>query len=575
MSIVEIVILALLALVLVLLIVSLWWQASSRGEDKGVDMGAQLSPIVQASSERLERELRHELSQNASGMRQELLQTLSQFQQVLLNQGGDVARTQNEQIDSFRLQLGSLQQGLSDSLQSTAQGLNAQALAARLAQDEAQQRSAQTQLDAMQQIARAQNEQIEAFRLQLAGMQQDLSVSLQATTQALNTQALAAREAQDQAAQRSVQAQLEAMQRLSDTMSAQLKALSQANEQRLNEMRATVDQRLTQVQASVEQRLVAIQQDNEKKLEQMRATVDEKLHATLEQRLGESFKQVADRLEQVHKGLGEMQNLARDVGSLNRVLTNVKTRGIFGEVQLAGLLEQVFTPEQYASNVATIPGSSERVEFAVCLPGQREDGAPLWLPIDAKFPREDYERLLEAQDRADVAGVEASSKAIELRLRAEAKTIREKYIAPPHTTDFGMLFVPTEGLYAEALRRPGLVESLQREHKVMLVGPTTLLATLTSLQMGFRTLALEKRSAEVWEVLGAVKTEFGKFGDVLAKTKKKLQEASNTIDQAETRTRAMTRQLRSVESLPDEAASKLLKLGLPADALDAADEADM
>ncbi|MEL4181454.1 DNA recombination protein RmuC [Roseateles sp. PN1] len=579
MSIVEIVILALLALVLVLLIVSLWWQASSRGEDKGVDMGAQLSPIVQASSERLERELRHELSQNASGMRQELLQTLSQFQQVLLNQGGDVARTQNEQIDSFRLQLGSLQQGLSDSLQSTAQGLNAQALAARQAQDEAQQRSAQTQLDAMQQIARAQNEQIEAFRLQLAGMQQDLSVSLQATTQALNTQALAAREAQDQAAQRSVQAQLEAMQRLSDTMSAQLKALSQANEQRLNEMRATVDQRLTQVQASVEQRLVAIQQDNEKKLEQMRATVDEKLHATLEQRLGESFKQVADRLEQVHKGLGEMQNLARDVGSLNRVLTNVKTRGIFGEVQLAGLLEQVFTPEQYASNVATIPGSSERVEFAIALPGQREDGAPLWLPIDAKFPREDYERLLEAQDRADVAGVEASSKAIELRLRAEAKTIREKYIAPPHTTDFGMLFVPTEGLYAEALRRPGLVESLQREHKVMLVGPTTLLATLTSLQMGFRTLALEKRSAEVWEVLGAVKTEFGKFGDVLAKTKKKLQEASNTIDQAETRTRAMTRQLRSVESLPDEAASKLLKLGLPADALDGADagadEADM
>jgi len=257
----------------------------------------------------------------------------------------------------------------------------------------------------------------------------------------------------------------------------------------------------------------------------------------------------------------------------------VKTRGIFGEVQLAGLLEQVFTPEQYASNVATIPGSSERVEFAIALPGQREDGAPLWLPIDAKFPREDYERLLEAQDRADAAGVEASSKAIEMRLRAEAKTIREKYIAPPHTTDFGMLFVPTEGLYAEALRRPGLVESLQREHKVMLVGPTTLLATLTSLQMGFRTLALEKRSAEVWEVLGAVKTEFGKFGDVLAKTKKKLQEASNTIDQAETRTRAMTRQLRSVESLPDEAASKLLKLGLPADALDGADagadEADM
>jgi len=375
----------------------------------------------------------------------------------------------------------------------------------------------------------------------LAQFQQTLNLGLQNSNQSLAAQALASREAQDQA-----------MLRLTDAMREQLKTMSASNELRL-----------TQVQTAVEQRLTAIQQDNEKKLEQMRATVDEKLHATLEQRLGESFKQVAERLEQVHKGLGEMQNLARDVGSLNRVLTNVKTRGIFGEVQLAGLLEQVFTPEQYAANVATIPGSSERVEFAIRLPGQRDDGAPLWLPIDAKFPREDYERLLEAQDRADAAGVEAAGKAIESRLRLEAKTIREKYIAPPHTTDFGMLFVPTEGLYAEALRRPGLVEALQREHKVMLVGPTTLLATLTSLQMGFRTLALEKRSAEVWEVLGAVKTEFGKFGDVLAKTKKKLDEASNTIEQAETRTRQMTRKLKSVEALPDEATQKLLQLGLP------------
>jgi len=375
----------------------------------------------------------------------------------------------------------------------------------------------------------------------LAQFQQTLNLGLQNSNQSLAAQALASREAQDQA-----------MLRLTDAMREQLKTMSASNELRL-----------TQVQTAVEQRLTAIQQDNEKKLEQMRATVDEKLHATLEQRLGESFKQVAERLEQVHKGLGEMQNLARDVGALNRVLTNVKTRGIFGEVQLAGLLEQVFTPEQYAANVATIPGSSERVEFAIRLPGQRDDGAPLWLPIDAKFPREDYERLLEAQDRADAAGVEAAGKAIETRLRLEARTIREKYIAPPHTTDFGMLFVPTEGLYAEALRRPGLVEALQREHKVMLVGPTTLLATLTSLQMGFRTLALEKRSAEVWEVLGAVKTEFGKFGEVLAKTKKKLDEASNTIEQAETRTRQMTRKLKSVEALPDEATQKLLQLGLP------------
>ena len=329
--------------------------------------------------------------------------------------------------------------------------------------------------------------------------------------------------------------------------SEQLRALSDANERRLNDMRLAVDNRL-----------VALQQGNEAKLEQMRATVDEKLHATLETRLGESFKQVADRLEQVHKGLGEMQVLARDVGALNRVLNNVKTRGIFGEVQLAGLLEQVFTPEQYATNVATVPGSSERVEFAVRLPGQRADGLPLWLPIDAKFPREDYERLLDAQDRADAPAAEVAAKAIETRLRLEARTIRDKYIAPPHTTDFAILFVPTEGLYAEALRRPGLLEALQREHKVMLAGPTTLLATLTSLQMGFRTLALEQRSAEVWEVLGAVKTEFGKFGEVLARTKKKLDEASSTIDLAQTRTNVMTRKLKSVEALSETRAQLLL-----------------
>jgi len=382
-----------------------------------------------------------------------------------------------------------------------------------------------------------------------AQFQQVLTQGLQGSNQSLAQQALAAREAQDAAALRSAQAQAESMQKLNDAMREQLQALSKTNDQRLAELRLTVEQRLT-----------AIQQDNEKKLEQMRATVDEKLHATLEQRLGESFKQVAERLEQVHKGLGEMQNLARDVGSLNRVLTNVKTRGVFGEVQLAGLLDQVFTAEQYAANVAVLPGSNDRVEFAISLPGQRNDGKPLWLPIDAKFPREDYERLLDAQERADAPAAEAAGKAIENRLRLEAKTIREKYIGPPHTTDFGILFVPTEGLYAEALRRPGLLESLQREHKVMLCGPTTLLATLTSLQMGFRTLALEKRSAEVWEVLGAVKTEFGKFGDVLAKAKKKLEEAGNTLDAAEVRTRAMTRKLKGVEALPDDAAQRLLLL---------------
>ncbi len=396
-------------------------------------------------------------------------------------------------------------------------------------------------------VAQRQNEQIDSFRTQLAATQQHLADTLRQTTTTLGQQALGAREAQDASLGRSVELQANALQRFSDTLNEQLRALAQSN-----------DQRMSEVRASVETKLAAIQTDNEKKLEQIRATVDEKLHATLEQRLGESFKQVADRLEQVHRGLGEMQTLARDVGSLSRVLNNVKTRGTLGEVQLEALLEQVLTPEQYGRNVETIPGSNARVDFAIRLPGRREDGKPMWLPIDCKFPRDDYERLLEAQENADKAGVEAAAKAIEMRLRSEARSIRAKYIATPHTTDFGILFVPTEGLYAEALRRPGLVEALQRDHRISLAGPTTLLATLTSLQMGFRTLALEKRSAEVWEVLGAVKTEFGRFGDVLAKTKKKLDEASKTIDAAEVRTRAMARSLREVEAVPEERAQALL-----------------
>jgi DNA recombination protein RmuC len=257
--------------------------------------------------------------------------------------------------------------------------------------------------------------------------------------------------------------------------------------------------------------------------------------------------------------------LARDVGSLNRVLTNVKTRGTFGEVQLEALLADVFTPEQYGRNIATVPGSNERVEFAIRLPGHGDAGAPMWLPIDAKFPREDYERLLDAQERADKAAVDVSARAIEQRLRAEARSIREKYISAPYTTDYGILFVPTEGLYAEALRRPGLVEALQREQKVVLAGPTTLLAILNSLQMGFRTVIFERRSAEIRQTLGAVKTEFGKFGDVLARIKKKIEEAHSTVDAAEVRTRAMRRTLRDVEALPASAAQGLLGLDAPGD----------
>ena len=301
---------------------------------------------------------------------------------------------------------------------------------------------------------------------------------------------------------------------------------------------------------AIETRLAAIQTDNSQKLEQMRQTVDEKLHNTLEQRLGESFKRVSEQLERVHAGLGEMQTLASGVGDLKKVLSNVKVRGTWGEVQLDNLLEQILSAGQYEKNVATRPNSAERVEFAIKLPGRDEAGSVVWLPIDAKFPLEDYQKLLEAQELGDLAAMEDAGRAMENRVRAEAKTIRDKYIEVPHTTDFALLFLPIEGLYAEVIRRPGLFDTLQRDYRVTLTGPTTLTAILNSLQMGFRTLAIEQRSSEVWQVLGAVKTEFGKFGDVLAKTKKKLDEASRTIEQAEVRTRAIDRSLRKVESLP-------------------------
>ena len=393
---------------------------------------------IQNNSERLERELRREVTESARAGRQETAQNLATFQQTLVQQSAEATRTQNTQID--------------------------------------------------------------AFGQQLAGLQKSLS----------------------------------------DTLSTQLTGLSESNARRLAEIRQTLDLQLAQLQTT-----------NAAKLDEMRATVDEKLQSTLQARLGESFKQVADRLEQVHKGLGEMQTLAQGVGDLKHLLTNVKTRGIFGEAQLASLLEQVFVSDQYAVQVATRPGSKNVVDFAIKLPGKADDGTPLWLPIDAKFPNEDYERLLDAQGRAHAADAEAAGKALEVRIRLEAKSIAEKYIEPPYTTDFAILFLPTEGLYAEVLRRPGLMEALQREHRITLAGPTTLLAMLSSLQMGFRTLALEKRSSEVWQVLGAVKTEFGKFGDVLAKVKSQTEGVLKTLDNAEVRSRAMGRALKKVEALPD------------------------
>lgn len=321
--------------------------------------------------------------------------------------------------------------------------------------------------------------------------------------------------------------------------------------ERLEKLTQMNDKKFEELKEKVEQKLQTLQENNSLKLEEMRVTVDEKLHSTLEKRLGESFKLVSDRLEQVHKGLGEMQTLAVGVGDLKKVLTNVKSRGTWGEIQLENLIDQMLTPDQYAKNIATKKGSGDRVEFAIKMPGRGSDKNEfLWLPIDAKFPMEDYQRLQIAQDAVDLVAIEEASKALENRIKGEAKTIFNKYLDPPNTTDFALMFLPVEGLFAEVLRRPGLIEKIQSEYKVVLTGPTTLTAILNSLQMGFRTLAIEKRSSEVWSLLGAVKTEFGKFGDILEKTQKKLAEASNTIDDASKRSRAIERKLRDVQELP-------------------------
>jgi len=327
---------------------------------------------------------------------------------------------------------------------------------------------------------------------------------------------------------------------------------------------------LESVRSTVDVRLRHLQDDNAAHIERMRATVDEKLQGTLERRLGEAFRAVSDRLEQVHQGLGAMQQLASDVGGLQKVLANVKTRGGWGEVQLGALLEQVLTPEQFARNVKTRDDSNENVEFAIKLPGN-EDGAPVWLPIDAKFPTEDYQRLLAAQEKGDLGLVENATKSLEAQLKKSAKDICQKYINPPKTTDFALMFLPTEGLYAEAIRRIGLVEQVQRECRVILAGPTTLAALLNSLQMGFRTLAIQKRSSEVWNLLATVKTEFGKFGDALAKVKDKLDQASTDMDKVAVRSRAITKQLNKVEELPSNP-QPLLKDFLQTDNAHAPDE---
>ncbi|MGY6271078.1 DNA recombination protein RmuC [Achromobacter denitrificans] len=372
------------------------------------------------------------------------------------------------------------------------------------------------------------SESARALRAELARSQDELRAGLSRDAQAARAESS------------------ESLARFAAGFSERLQGLIQINERRLMEVRATVDQRLQ-----------SLQTDNSAKLDEMRRTVDEKLHATLEQRLGESFKLVSDRLEAVHKGLGEMQALAAGVGDLKRVLTNVKSRGTWGEVQLARLIEDNMTPDQYASNVKPVPGSDAVVEFAIRLPGRGEGAGAVWLPIDAKFPKEEYERLMDAQEAADAEGVKTAGAALGRAVELQARSIAAKYVAPPHTTDFAIMFLPTESLYAEVLRRPGLLDRLH-ELRVNVAGPSNLAALLNSLQMGFRTLAIEQRSSEVWQVLRAVKTEFGKFGEALASVKKTLDTASNKIGQTEVRTRAMLRNLKDVEALPEADARLLL-----------------
>ncbi len=342
-----------------------------------------------------------------------------------------------------------------------------------------------------------------------------------------------------------------------ESVTTQVRSLVESNQQRMDGLRATISEQLNEMREA-----------NEKKLEEMRRTVDEKLQGTLEKRLGESFKLVSERLDAVHKGLGEMQTLATGVGDLKNVLTNVKVRGTWAEYQLEAILEQVLTPEQFDRNVATREGSAERVEFAIRLPGRGDDPDDcVWLPIDSKFPQEDYLRLAEAAREGDADSVAQSTKELLRSVTQSAKTISDKYLNPPQTTDFAVLYLPTEGLYAEVLRQPGLISQLQQDHRVVVSGPTTIAALLSSLRLGFRTLAIEKQASEVWQVLAAVKTEFGKFGGVLDKVKKQLATASNTIDETQTRTRVMARKLREVEQLPVGESDELLEL-LPEDELE-------
>jgi DNA recombination protein RmuC len=505
------------------------------------------------AQERTERAVREEVAQSrdeqgkaAKDQRQELTEAFKIFGDSVVQQMMDVASIQKGQLDAFSGQLTSFAKASGERLD----GVRVEsATGAKQLREEVVgtlKSISETMAKTMKDLAVAEKVQLEAFSGQIASLTKTSSEKLDGIRTESTTGAKQLREEVIAALKGITEATTKTMGELANIQKIQLETMSST----IGKLSDTNEKKLEAVRVTVEGKLQSMQIDNAKQLDQMRQTVDEKLQGTLEKRLGESFKQVSERLEQVHKGLGEMQALATGVGDLKKVLTNVKTRGTWGEVQLGTLLEQVLNPDQFANNVATKDGG-ERVEFAIKLPGQgANQDETVWLPIDAKFPVEDYQRLIEAQERADVESVEKAGKQLENRVKTCARDISEKYLNPPKTTDFGILFLPIEGLFAEVIRRTGLIEVIQRECRVVIAGPTTLWSILSSLQMGFRTLAIQKRSSEVWNLLAAVKTEWTKYGDVLAAVEKKLHQASNTIEKAKVRSRAVGRKLKDVQELP-------------------------
>ncbi len=499
---------------------------------------------------------RDELGKEAREQRQEITESFKTFGDSVAQRMMDVATLQKSQFDGFSAQLTAFANASGERLD----GVRAEsAVAARQLREEvvATLKSiSETMAKTLRELAVAEKAQLDAFSAQIALLTSTSSEKLDRIRTESATGASQLREEVVATLKSISQTMTTTMGELANVQKSQLEVMSGA----IGKLSESNEAKLEAVRVTVEGKLQSLQADNATRLEQMRQTVDEKLQGTLERRLGESFKQVSERLELVHKGLGEMQTLATGVGDLKKVLTNVKTRGTWGEVQLGALLEQVLNPDQFAVNVATKDGG-ERVEFAVRLPGQGTDrDQTVWLPIDAKFPVEDYQRLLEAQDRADIEGVAAAGKQLENRVKACARDICDKYLNPPKTTDFGILFLPIEGLFAEVIRRPGLPEVIQRECRVVIAGPTTLWSLLSSLQMGFRTLAIQKRSSEVWNLLAAVKTEWGRYGEVLDAVQKKLHQASDTIEKAQVRSRAVGRKLKDVQELPPAEAAALLPL---------------